>query len=355
MILMRVSCFLFFLSLLIGVKAQLPSRFGLDLALVKLNKAPLPLDLASSRSVVIFEGDRKGWQEKCAELHKMLVPMGIDPILYSHVKDFHANGSIRRKYVSLFARRAVANTIICVATPAGFSMTIVANKGNGELAYESGSWEASGADMRETLLTLGLAVKSADFKATNFLALSEPEFADDIDLFSGRRYLNYSGAIRRQKVGLALFEKFPSLNMGDTAGQLIAEYNQQIDQANEELKELFSRFQWDWQPLIYESNENTLKEGIQYVINVVGTEGETVKRMLDYPQNTNETQYISVTPGPVDGSVSLKRIASTDDMFKIYIRQVRADDLFLGEEWDADQTWQQAFDNFFLTLQRQFE
>ncbi len=351
---MRVYFLLSILFVSFGTSAQLPSRFDLELGLLNAKDAGIPTSLTSSRSVVIYSGADEGWMEKCEVFHSSLSRVGIDPVIYIHAKELYASDFVRRKFRSFFSQRQLRNSIVIVDGNVS-SLSIVENKPNGDFDFEKGSWTTRGSSFAENIFSLGLQLKSKGLPESNFLVLTKPEFLGDISLFKGRKYNNYSGAIRRQKVGLALFEEFPALDLGDIAQSLISEYNAAIQKQNELLKESFSQFEWSWDPIQYESNENTLKEGIQYVVQIAGTYGSTVRDLLNYDKDTNETILVSYTPGPLGGDVSLKRLQATEFMYKVYIHQVRADDIFAGEEWDADVTWPEAMRNFFFTMKRQFE
>ncbi len=343
----------FLLLLQHATRSQVPDRSALEVSLLEIKNMDLPNDLTSSRTLVMYVGSGS-WKEKCSSYHDTFVKIGIDPVLYVHHKDMFANDAVRAAFQRLYATRGIKNTII-IRDELNFSIMVVRNKGNGGFDHEKGSWRASGADFEEVAITLALSLRSANLPRTNFLMLTAPEYLEDINLFRGKKYDNYPGAIRRQKVGLALFKKFPSLELGERGKGLIEAYNQEIDKSNEDLREAFAGFEWDWQEIDYSSNETTLKEGVQYVVQVIGASGNSIKRLLNYPKGKNETHFISVTPAALEGEARLKRIASDNFMHKIYIHQVRADDVFVGEEWDADLTWTQAFNNFFFTMYRQFE
>ena len=342
--------------LLISVRgfSQLPSRFELELSLLQQKKADIPSTLTSSRSIVIYSGDDDRWKEKCADFHASLIRVGIDPVTYIHAKELYASDFVRRKFHTFFARRQLINTII-IEDGNFSSLTVAANASNGALDFRRGSWTTKGASFSDNIFKLGLQLKSESLEEGNFLVLTKPEFLSDISLFKGRKYNNYSGAIRRQKVGLALFEEFTVSDLGPNSEELIKSYNEEIKRQNENLIKRFEPFQWSWEPIVYQSNEETLKKGIQYVVQIMGSYGSTVRGFLNYDQNTNETILVSYTPGPLGGDVRLKKLRAEEFMYKVYIHQVRTDDIFPGEEWDSDVTWEESVRNFFFTMTRQFE
>jgi hypothetical protein len=106
-------------------------------------------------------------------------------------------------------------------------------------------------------------------------------------------------------------------------------------------------------PLKYEfSNTSDAKElynqGHQYVLAMVSGTGKTVKQMLNYKLEANETDFISIKSTEI-GSV-LKTIPVDGVVTKYYVKHVYTKDVYLGSRWEADLTWEEGLENFIFNM-----
>ena len=87
--------------------------------------------------------------------------------------------------------------------------------------------------------------------------------------------------------------------------------------------------------------------GYQFVLLNLSTEAQSIKRMLNYKVGSKETDYISVT---YSDRALLKTIPVKTSVTKFYVKHIATKDLYLGSDWDADLTWQQALRNYIRGL-----
>jgi len=57
-----------------------------------------------------------------------------------------------------------------------------------------------------------------------------------------------------------------------------------------------------------------------------------------------ETDYMTVKNR--GGDISLKKIPINAPVVKYYVKQVLSGDVYLGSEWDADMSWDEALINY---------
>ena len=334
-------------------------RLEAELALLNFGNAALPEDLGSSRTAVMVCHQQapvgEQWKELAAEIHGTLVQMSIDPILYFNAFDFYANEMVNKKFDELLKQRRIKNLLILIVRDT-YQLELVLVPFNKFLALNgtATAWRATGNGLGGVLYQLGTTVKEADLPISNFLIATKPEFLEDINLFQGDRLPTYAGAMRRQKVGLALLEEIqiPG-NVNNNQRQTLESYNAQVQATNQRMQEAFEAFKYDWQPIVYTTDEAAMGDRIQYIVFLIHTSGEHIRKMLNYDIDKNETDYLSVTPGAGEQDMNLKRISSEELVFKVYVTQTRSSDVFVGREWDADDNAGDAVRNFVFTWTRQ--
>jgi len=90
------------------------------------------------------------------------------------------------------------------------------------------------------------------------------------------------------------------------------------------------------------SEEEMITQGYLMVLRKLENNGESLKRMLGYNIKEDETIYISVKNGE---NSKVSKFKKSDVVHKYYVQQLYTKDIYLGAEWDADTTWQQALIN----------
>ena len=74
---------------------------------------------------------------------------------------------------------------------------------------------------------------------------------------------------------------------------------------------------------------------------------------MNYQTIAKETAYISTVKGDSTNTI-LKTIPVDALVHKFYIRQTVTHEVYVGKDWDADNTWSKALENFILNLKRAF-
>ncbi|MCK5370886.1 MAG: hypothetical protein KAQ62_26380, partial [Cyclobacteriaceae bacterium] len=55
------------------------------------------------------------------------------------------------------------------------------------------------------------------------------------------------------------------------------------------------------------------------------------------------------------GDASSKSIKIDGMVYKYYVKHINSGDIYLGEQWDGDDNWQDAFNNHITVLLRKLE
>ena len=118
-----------------------------------------------------------------------------------------------------------------------------------------------------------------------------------------------------------------------------------MDVKNLRLKDIMEGYPFEYYFL--ESGDGVTeveKRGYQYILLDLHTTGTSIKEMLGYNMVEGETDYMTVKNR--GGDISLKKIPIDAPVVKYYVKQVLSGDVYLGSEWDADMSWDEALINY---------
>ena len=91
------------------------------------------------------------------------------------------------------------------------------------------------------------------------------------------------------------------------------------------------------------SEKDLRKQGSLYVLCFIYARDGVAKNLLGYDMSKSESALVSVTYP--NGQQQLKNIPIDTPVFKFYFKHIDSGNVFLGNKWDADLTWQQALLN----------
>jgi len=333
----------------------------------------VPEDLLQSKTVVLVSvppvsknsSERGDWKSFANEAHEYFKMIGVDPVAYVYLDDVYAGIDATKKYVEHFKKREIKYIIILsrvyikiknkeslrnviAITPFSNDDRIIAN---GQQAYKD-----QNKDLENLMKKLyGITIRK-DYVKTNHLIIDQPEFYGGLPLITGRRNMSYPMDLRVDKLAVPKFEEapIPANRPGGMINNKIAEevekYNNSVERLNFELDRHFENYQWKYELIEYNPNEQELwRQGFLYILMRVNSSGRILKEMLEYERNDSETEYITLLKKP-DGSFTLRTIPVDAPVHKFYIRSLARNEVYVGESWDADETWQDALKNFLNNL-----
>ncbi len=309
----------------------------------------IPLSLFDSRSAVIISTNEKNeeWKKSAHQTHRQLIRMNIDPVLYLHYQDFHASPYISRKFQQLFEARGISNLFIIDIRNKSHELAIIPMR-NGQLLYNESSWYEEAFSLNDVIFKLALQIKKLDVNYKNFLVPEYPEIVDDILVFKGKQYPNYPSRLTKATLAIALTPLLSEEQVSDP--EKVTEYNASITRWNETIKSAFAQYPFPHEFVYEDEDEALFKKRFQYVLRIINTSGNTIKKILNYEIDPSQTDYISVVPLP-NGSRTMKTIDMNRTVFKCYIQQTARSDVHVGRYWDADESVTAAIQNFITHLQ----
>lgn len=301
-------------------------------------KTSLPEDLLQARTVVFMNVNDLAWENEAEIIHKSLREVGIDAVAYYALSDILSGHDATNSFYNDISSRSISSMII-----------IHENKNGQFTAYlgkiaENGGFFTPGmpvyqltADNLEKLgALLVMKIEQSNLKRENFLIIDSPEIFKRTNVIKTRRVVAFNPDQRIDKLAVPKFEKSVMLN-------------ENIDSLNAELDSIMKQ-NYPFQYGLVEANltdEEMISQGYLLVLRKLENNVESLKRMLGYTIAEDETIHISIRKGNPD---QLKKLFAKDRGHKYYVQQLYTKDIYLGNEWDAGITWQDALKNHIANL-----
>lgn len=304
-------------------EAQTP----LEAALANVKQgSTLPENLLSGRTAVFMKVPPQDspqhpqhWQHLAAMLHETLVPLQVDAVAYYQWQDLNSGIDATRSFFETLNGREISQVIIVELADTRYSLTIVpTTSGSGFLDSQADTWFSSGEHFEGLLVNLAAAVKSRGLEVDNFLVVEKPEFFVDTGIFKSNRFETFQPDLKLDKLAVPLF--------GNDNPEDIR------DERNEQLQSIMTRYPFKYELVDYAKGEDIFRRaGFQYILLNLYAPEPTLRKLLDYRDDQgNETKMA----------------------YKFYVRHIISGDIYLGDQWDADSSWEVALNSFITNLKR---
>lgn len=286
-----------------------------DVFLNKLNYTnQLPTQIVSGRSVLFYHHSLSSKELK--QVQKSFAETGIDAICAIELEKLLAGQDVRQGIFAVLQKRELSNVLILQKSSQGYRLVITTF--NGQASFISSSqaaWQSNGTSLSEMLLQLKREALAA-FKVQNLLINEQPETDLTFRSFSGSRIEGFTSDFRVDKLAVRL-----STQVAD----------------NDKLKGICSSY-----PFKIDFVESTVSDaelrqkGFWYVLNCVHAREQQVRNLLGYVEaKTNTTSY-----------------SASQEVYKFYFKKLEFDNVYLGKEWDAANTWEQSLENFIANIRK---
>lgn len=361
--------FVFFIATSPCLCQELDNRNILNLGYLNYNNE-LPKDLLSERTVVLVDDELPSneklvkfpaWKAFATKAHETFARLGIDPVAYYNMDLLLAGQAVTSSFADDIKKRAIPIALILNRTLSNSQDTIYSIT-LGRISKEAVFFEAGQQAFRiQNNSFNGLmqqfirAVSSSGLERGNFLILDTPEFFNQTQIFTARRFEKYNPDMKLDKLAVPLFEGRTSpksipagMNRNEVAAKVALE-NREIAEANERLKNIMQQYPFNSGPVNYSDGEAAWrKEGYLFVLLNVHGRAETVRDLLNYESADTEAIYTSIKI--VAGDSTIKTIPKNQEVYKFYVKHIPSGEVYLGNYWDADTTWTQALENFIANL-----
>jgi len=292
----------------------------------------LPPGLLAGRSLVLYE--QAYTTTELQEAQKYFQQTGIDAINYLDIDYVLAGPDPSRTFFNYFNNRNIKFLIVLQKNDKEYLCIITEYSGTMEFADKAHrSWKQSHASFLELLRTIYRFAISTQKKA-NFLINDVPEIGFDLRFFREEPAQRFTGDLRTFKSAIPRWG------------------NEQDDKELEALvKEKF--------PLKCELVDANLTDtelankGYRLVLRFVHTRGDAARDILGY--DVTQTAGSLLSSYFVNGESKVKTVPSKKMIYKFYFKNTEYGNIFLGNKWDADETWQDALRNHILGLRSELK
>ncbi len=323
----------------------------------------LPPDLLSSRTAVYIQvPDKKGdhpvrgdWKKFAQSVHEGFRKIGIDAVAYYNFDDLNAGLDAEAGFINPLDNRQIENLIFLneKETILGneIILTITERTEGGLLQLNQPAYRLQRNTIGEIIAQLGRDIYADKLVNSNFLILDKPEFFTDTDVVKGRRNESFNRDLKISKLAVPLFStfKFPdnldSTTVSEDKLSMITQYNNLVASANQKLEGIMSTYPFKYELVDYSEGEDHLyRREFSYVLMYLHSTGKTIKELLNYDVDYNETAYITLK-SIEEGMTTLEQFPANTPVFKFYMKQFVNKEIYLGNQWDADLTWEEALIN----------
>ncbi len=320
----------FFLGLFFLSSAQ-PSQEEEKLTTNLTFGSDLPAGLLASRSIVLYESGFT--MAELEEAQKYFQQAGIDAISYIDIDYVLAGADPSRVFSDYFNLRNIRFLILLQKKNNEYQTIFTEYNGTKTFADKTHtSWKQSHVSWLELLRTIYRFAISTQ-KKENFLINDVPETGFALRFFKEQAE-RFSGDVRSFK-------------------SAIPRWNNEADEKELEtmIKEIFPVKCEMVDPALTDAELE--EKGYRMVLRFVHTRGDVARDILGY--DVTQTASSLSTSYFEDRTPKIKTIPSKKTIYKFYFKNTEYGNLFLGNKWDADETWQDALRNHLLLLRAELK
>ncbi len=287
-----------------------------QLALLK-NGNTLPPELLRERSLVLISPESTSWQDLAKEVHPIFRKNNIDAVAYYQLEEVMAGPDAQKELLPLLLRRQFANVLILSQNNAGgMELTIAPfSKGAEFVTANAASWHLVFNSFDELDAGLKSALGSSSIASTNFLIPDFPAYFRAASIPNNKRFEVYN----------------PDVKLDNLAVRMFADEDPNAAAKNARLEEIAKTYPYKYELVNAAVSEDVLRRnGFQWILSYLRAPEGNLREILGYNENAQ--------PG---GSL----------VYKYYVRQLYAQEIYLGDTWDAQASWEQAMRAYFQNLQ----
>lgn len=314
----------------------------------------LPKGLLQGRSAafILVENEnpkRTKWKMLAEKAHAIVVETGTDVIGYFNIQDVFSGLEPQKYFAEELVKREVVNLLIFEQSNDGVTLKVTAfNKKPTFIDHGQLAWRAKEAGLPELLGAYKRAVGSSGQQRTNFLMSETPEFFEDVAIIKKQRFEVFNRDLKLDKLAVPVFQHTALPGNGDNlAGEeyeKIRSFQEQWKADTSQLAAIMKAYPFEYGIIGSDFDEKKLRnEGYQFILYSVHTSGKAIHELLNYKHDKNVTDYITIKKGIE--KPSLVTIPAHTNVYKYYIKHIYSGEIYLGEGWDAEESWQESLKN----------
>lgn len=324
----------------------------------------LPKDFLSTRTAVFISTPsgniskgQKDWKAIGVDAHKEFRKIGIDAVAYYHLEDVFSGIDASKAFAEDLKKRNIKNIILLAneGTPnrPDSKATLIITPFNGDhnfIAHNQSAWKSDDSKLEKVLDDLYKFVSRLDYEKSNYLIIDQPEYFEDTRINKGKRFETFHSDLKLDKLAVPKFEEAdppdlkPEGTLNNQVQQSLTNNKEEAIANNHRLEGIMAAYPYKYELVDPNKSEDNLrKEGFQYILLRLHTSDITIKNLLNYlPDKPGASSLKSVTP-------------RTEPVYKYYIKHIYSGDIYLGTDWDAASTWQEALEIHIQNMRRELK
>ena len=326
----------------------------------------IPKDLLISKTIVVISRNdsenkvRGDWKSLAKEAHFYIRKLSIDAVLYFYIDDVIAGYDVQKAITEQMTKRDIKNIFMLSKDKVNGRDQFIGvltqyNQKPNFISNNQGAWKSQTSDLEILFRNLARSIDNANLTLENLLIIDSPEFFRGVDIIRGRRSETFNTDLRIDRLAIPKFEDLPLIENSTAESTaemstLIKAQNSKNLIRNSQLEQLMADYPYKFEIVPYEYDEKKLlTKGFQFVLMRINSSGRNVRKLLGYKISDDIGELITIRNDseksiPIDGMV-----------YKYYIKHINSGDIYLGEQWDGDDNWQDAFDNHIAALVKKLE
>jgi hypothetical protein len=209
-------------------------------------------------------------------------------------------------------------------------------------------WKASAKNLKAVTQRFTRAANKLE--KTNLMPAAVPEHFTDVRMVNGNRIETYYTDLKLGKLAVPKFaiNESPGKRPGGLVNNVVEKRKEQatsqVEQYNNELASIMNSYKYAYDFVDKETSDKDLMiAGYAYVLRRLHTSGLEIKRLLNYEVDEEEEYYITVKT--INNKPTMRYIPIKAPVYKYYIKNLKTGNIYLGRNWDADETWQESLKN----------
>jgi len=326
----------------------------------------IPKDLLISKTIVVISSSdgknkvRGDWKSFAEEAHFYIRKLSIDAVLYFYIDDVIAGYDIQKAITEQMTKRDIKNIFMLSKDKVNgrdqyIGVLTQYNQKPNFISNNQSAWKSQTSDLEILFRNLARSIDNANLTLENLLIIDSPEFFRGVDIIRGRRSETFNTDLRIDRLAIPKFEDLPSIEnlSAESVAEMTALINEENSKnliRNSQLEQLMADYPYKFEIIPYEYDEKKLlTKGFQFVLMRINSSGRNVRKLLGYEISDDINELITIR------NDSEKSIAIDGMVYKYYVKHINSGDIYLGEQWDGDDNWQDAFDNHIAALVKKLE
>lgn len=333
----------------------------------------LPDNILSTKSVVLVTAPNKegesiveDWHPLAEQAQPEFAKAGLDAVAYYFYDDVYSGKEVRKAYAASWKKRGIGHIVLIIKSELNnnrknirYMILTTAFNGESTLMTEGQpGWKATGKDFKKVL---GKFIRDAKKQESNNLLINDsPEYFHDVKLITNLRAETYYTDLRTGKLAVPRFAgtNLPGKRPGGLVNSMVKnrleQAEEQANNFNTELETIMHGYKFKYGTVEQDdTDEELMKAGYTYILRSIRTEGISIKRLLNYEVDEEMEYYTTVKM--IDGKPTMRYIPIKAPVYKYYIRNLKTGNIYVGRNWDADETWQESLKNMLYNIEKTYK